>query len=104
MISRFSRELSEGRSSQVEPGEGAPVLTSCGDLFVFYRKCLVQLSELTSGQTMVELAGLFKKYLREYISKVIVASLPKIGNTSAGGASALNLPAMSQLSQIKDLS
>ena len=78
MIARFAAELNGTKSSQVEVGEGAPVLTSCGDLFVFYRKCLVQLSELTSGQPMVELASLFKKYLREYISKVIVASLPKV--------------------------
>ena len=80
MISRFSGELSSARSAQTEAGEGegAAVLTSCGDLFVFYRKCLVQLSELTSGQPMLDLANLFKKYLREYISKVIVASLPKV--------------------------
>ena len=84
MISRFSGELSSSKAGQVEPGtgEGAPVLTSCGDLFVFYRKCLVQLSELSSGQPMLDLATLFKKYLREYISKVIVASLPKVGISS----------------------
>ena len=83
MIARFAAELSGNKSSQqVEAGQGAPVLTSCGDLFVFYRKCLVQLSELTSGQPMVELASLFKKYLREYISKVIVASLPKVRELS----------------------
>ena len=78
MIARFAAELNGNKASQVEAGEGAPVMTSCGDLFVFYRKCLVQLSELTSGPPMLELASLFKKYLREYISKVIVASLPKV--------------------------
>ena len=74
----FSVSASLSGPAVVEAGEGAPVMTSCGDLFVFYRKCLVQLSELTSAQPMVELASLFKKYLREYISKVIVASLPKV--------------------------
>ena len=49
------------------------MITSCGDLFVFYRKCLVQLGELSAGQPLLDLAGLFRKYLREYTSKVIVA-------------------------------
>ena len=78
MIARFAAELNGNKTLQVEAGEGAPVMTSCGDLFVFYRKCLVQLSDLTSGQPMLDLAAVFKKYLREYISKVIVASLPKV--------------------------
>ena len=99
MISRFTADLASQGPGRLEPGEGAPVLTSCGDLFVFYRKCLVQLSELTSGQPLLELAALFRKYLREYTSKVIMAALPNIGGQQ------LQLPAaMSQLSGLKDLS
>eukprot|EP00092_Neocalanus_flemingeri_P030125 GFUD01032703.1.p1 GENE.GFUD01032703.1~~GFUD01032703.1.p1 ORF type:complete len:880 (+),score=301.05 GFUD01032703.1:157-2796(+) len=102
MISRFAGDLSsQGAAPAPDLGEGSPVLASCGDLFVFYRKCLVQCSELSTGQPMLALATLFKKNLREYTSRVLVASLPKIGN-SAGGS--LQLPAMSQLSQLKDLS
>lgn len=101
MISRFAADL-PSNVGKLEPGEGAPVLTSCGDLFVFYRKCLVQLSELTTGQPMLELAGLLKKYLREYTSKVIMAGLPKIGNTVERS---LQLPAaMTSISSLKDLS
>ena len=107
MISRFAADLSSTTVTKLDAGEGAPVLTSCGDLFVFYRKCLVQLAELSTGQPLLELAGLFKQYLREYTSKVIMAALPKIG-TSTGSASSdrsLQLPsAMSQLSGLKDLS
>merc|ERR1719342_863511 len=76
MISRFAGDLATSSVTKLEPGEGAPVLTSCGDLFVFYRKCLVQLGELSTGQPLLDLAGLFKKYLREYTSKVIMAGLP----------------------------
>jgi len=102
MISRFAGDLaSQGVAPVPDFGEGSPVLASCGDLFVFYRKCLVQCSELSTGQPMLALATLFKKYLREYTSRVLVASLPKIGNTAGGS---LQLPAMSQLSQLKDLS
>ena len=28
---------------------GTSVLSSCGDLFVFYKKCLVQCTELSTG-------------------------------------------------------
>jgi hypothetical protein len=50
---------------------------------------------------MLALANLFRKYLREYTSRVLVASLPKIGNTAGGS---IQLPAMSKLSHLKDLS
>ena len=80
MISRFAGDLaSQGVAPAPDFGEGSPVLASCGDLFVFYRKCLVQCSELSTGQPMLALATLFKKYLREYTSRVLVASLHKIG-------------------------
>ena len=78
------------------------------DLFLFYRKCLVQLAELSTGQPLIDLAGLFRKYLREYTSKVIMAALPKIGAAGGSGGNSdrsLQLPAaMSQLSGLKDLS
>ena len=102
MINRFAGDLgSQGAAPAPEFGEGSPVLSSCGDLFVFYRKCLVQCSELSTGQPMLALANLFRKYLREYTSRVLVASLPYIGNITGGS---LQLPAMSLLSQLKDLS
>jgi len=102
MISRFAADIAgQAAASGSDFGEGSPVLSSCGDLFVFYRKCLVQCSELSTGQPMLALANLFRKYLREYTSRVLVASLPKIGNTAGG---TIQLPAMSQLSQLKDLS
>ena len=106
MISKFVGDLNKMSLEKLESGEGAPVMTSCGDLFVFYRKCLVQLGELSAGQPLLDLASLFRKYLREFTSKVIVAALQNIGN-SLGGVSGdkRQLPAaMSQLSGLKDLS
>ena len=106
MISKFVGDLSKMNLEKLEAGEGAPVMTSCGDLFVFYRKCLVQLGELSAGQPLLDLANLFRKYLREYTSKVIVAALQNIGNSLGGGTGdRRQLPAaMSQLSGLKDLS
>ena len=61
--------------------EGSAVLHSCGDLFMFYKKCMVQCTQLTAGgnggggseggsDTMLALANVFKKHLREYATKV----------------------------------
>lgn len=58
----------------------AAVLTSCADLFVFYKKCLVQCSQLSTGQPMLALTATFQKYLREYASRVLQNNLPKVGN------------------------
>nr|XP_018910768.1 PREDICTED: vacuolar protein sorting-associated protein 53 homolog [Bemisia tabaci] len=57
----------------------AAVLPSCADLFVFYRKCLVQCTQLSNGQPMLSLAATLKKYLREYANRVLQNNLPKLG-------------------------
>lgn len=53
------------------------VLPSCADLFVFYKKCLVQCTQLSNGQPMLDLASTFQKYLREYATKILQNNLPK---------------------------
>ena len=62
-----------------KPGtEGAGiVIPSAADLFVFYKKCLVQCTSLSTGPPLLELSELFQKYLREYGSRVLVPYLPK---------------------------
>ena len=77
MVARFATEAAAGTGTS-DPGAVSAVLPSCGDLFVFYRACLVQCSELSTGQPMLDLAALFKKYLREYTSRVLVSSLPRV--------------------------
>jgi len=54
------------------------VYPSSGDLFVFYKKCMVQCNQLSNEQPMYDLALVFKKYLREYASKVLEGSTPKL--------------------------
>ncbi|KAM7353899.1 vacuolar protein sorting 53 [Cochliomyia hominivorax] len=64
------------------------VYPSSADLFVFYKKCMVQCNQLSNEQPMYELAMVFKKYLREYASKVLEFSIPKlIPSTSSIGKS-----------------
>ncbi|XP_015124851.1 vacuolar protein sorting-associated protein 53 homolog [Diachasma alloeum] len=60
------------------------VLSSCADLFVFYKKCMLQCTQLSTGPIMLSLAETFQKYLREYALKLLQNNLPKIGGTSLG--------------------
>ncbi|KAH8392430.1 hypothetical protein KR215_008272 [Drosophila sulfurigaster] len=65
------------------------VYPSSGDLFVFYKKCMVQCNQLSNEQPMYDLALVFKKYLREYAAKVLEGSTPKLvtNSTSSIGKS-----------------
>ncbi|CAL7944693.1 unnamed protein product [Xylocopa violacea] len=65
------------------------VLSSCADLFVFYKKCMLQCTQLSTGLIMVSLAETFQKYLREYALKILQNNLPKIGG-SAGIATSMS--------------
>jgi hypothetical protein len=60
-----------------EGGAGCAVLPSCADLFVFYKKCLVQCAQLSTAQPMVDLSKTFQKYLREYALRLLQNGLPK---------------------------
>ena len=65
--------------------EGSSVLHSCGDLFMFYKKCMVQCAQLSTAEPMLALQNIFRKHLREYASKILLANMPK----TSGGQSAL---------------
>ena len=46
--------------------EGSSVLHSCGDLFMFYKKCMVQCAQLsTAAEPMLALQNIFRKHLRQ---------------------------------------
>ncbi|XP_016915219.1 vacuolar protein sorting-associated protein 53 homolog [Apis cerana] len=74
------------------------VLSSCADLFVFYKKCMLQCTQLSTGSIMLSLAETFQKYLREYALKILQNNLPKIGG-SVGIATS-----MSSIRDFRDLS
>ncbi|XP_031839053.1 vacuolar protein sorting 53 [Nomia melanderi] len=57
------------------------VLSSCADLFVFYKKCMLQCTQLSTGAIMLSLSETFQKYLREYALKILQNNLPKIGGS-----------------------
>ena len=70
--------------------EGSIVLHSCGDLFMFYKKCMMQCAQLSAGEPLLAMANVFKKHLREYATKVLISNLPKTNSSvsSGGGVSA----------------
>ena len=77
-MDRFVADLkAQGPSLAQAEIEGCCVLPSCADLFVFYKKCLLQCSQLSTGQPMLSLTSVFKKYLREYASRMLQANLPR---------------------------
>ena len=54
------------------------VFSSSGDLFVFYKKCLVQCITLSTGTPLLRLCIVFKKYLREYAQRILINQIPKL--------------------------
>uniref|UniRef100_A0A1B0DEF8 Vacuolar protein sorting-associated protein 53 homolog n=1 Tax=Phlebotomus papatasi TaxID=29031 RepID=A0A1B0DEF8_PHLPP len=61
-----------------DPVARTTVFPSCADLFVFYKKCMVQCVQLSNGKPMYDLAMIFKKYLREYAAKILESRIPKL--------------------------
>lgn len=65
------------------------IYPSCADLFIFYKKCMVQCTQLSNEKPMHDLTILFKKYLRDYAVKILEHQIPKLqhsGGSSGGGA------------------
>lgn len=77
LVNRFLEDLRQFGTPRMESEDSSNVLPSCADLFVFYKKCMVQCSQLSNGQPMIDLTRTFQKYLKEYSNRVLLNSLPK---------------------------
>ncbi|GAB1599585.1 vacuolar protein sorting-associated protein 53 homolog [Argonauta hians] len=91
LMCRFLADFRQHGSLRVEGEEGSNVLPSCADLFVFYKKCMVQCSQLSTGQPLLELTRTFQKYLKEYAHRVLLNNLPKMSSQSSSLGSASGL-------------
>lgn len=81
LIEKFIADLkSNGVPKLGEDAEGT-VLPSAGELFVFYKKCMVQCIQLSTGKALLDLTDTFKRYLMEYANKLLMGNLPKVSNT-----------------------
>ncbi|KAK3083798.1 hypothetical protein FSP39_003324, partial [Pinctada imbricata] len=91
LVSRFLDDIRQHGTPRMETEESSNVLPSCADLFVFYKKCMVQCSQLSTGQPMIDLTRTFQKYLRDYANRVLLGNLPKASSQSSGISSASGL-------------
>ncbi|XP_053621507.1 vacuolar protein sorting-associated protein 53 homolog [Plodia interpunctella] len=77
-MDRFLQDAkSDTGAGEISNTGGGAVISSCADLFLFYKRCLVQCARLSNTEPMLELSGVFAKYLREYASSVLAAALPR---------------------------
>ncbi|KAM6163449.1 vacuolar protein sorting-associated protein 53 homolog [Rhynchocyon petersi] len=84
LIDRFVADFKAQGLPKPNTDEGGAVLPSCADLFVYYKKCMVQCSQLSTGEPMIALTTIFQKYLREYAWKILSGNLPKTTSSSGG--------------------
>ena len=66
-----STGVPSGLSADAPPGDNL-VLTSAADLFVYYKKCMVQCTTLSKGEPLLYLTSVFKKYLTGELMKRVV--------------------------------
>ena len=75
-VKDFHKQCVSESSSRDEPISSL-VLPSSADLFVFYKKCLVQCISLSTGEALLQLTQLFQKYLEKFADRVLAANIPK---------------------------
>ncbi|CAH2222668.1 vacuolar sorting-associated 53 homolog isoform X1 [Pelobates cultripes] len=84
LINRFVGDFKAQGPPKSTSEDAGSVLPSCADLFVYYKKCMVQCSQLSTGEPMIALSTIFQKYLREYAWKILSGNLPKTTSSSGG--------------------
>lgn len=77
LVERFVLDEKHNLTTE-NPESHATVLPSCADLFLFYKKSMVQCAQLSTGQPMLNLTHTFQKYLREYALRLLQNNLPKL--------------------------
>ncbi|EDQ87874.1 uncharacterized protein MONBRDRAFT_26906 [Monosiga brevicollis MX1] len=80
MLDQFARDFKSALMFPDDDGshdEGAKVLPSSGDMFVFFRNSMVQCSSLSTGQPLFELYAVFKRVLGSYTEQILKANMPK---------------------------
>lgn len=90
LIAKFQQDFQASQTHKTadsNAGMQSEVLPTCADLFVYYKKCLVQCSQLSTGEPMVSLARLFQKYLQEYALKLLSNNLPKMSASQSNSTS-----------------
>lgn len=85
LIERFLQDEKQSRPTEATDTQAA-ILPSCADLFVFYKKSMIQCTQLDNGQSMLSLTRVFQKYLHEYSEKLLQNNLPKLEVQTLGSS------------------
>ncbi|KAJ8921190.1 hypothetical protein NQ315_013662 [Exocentrus adspersus] len=85
LIDRFLADQKQSKPTEATDTQAA-IFPSCPDLFVFYKKSMIQCNQLDRGYTMLSLTKTFQKYLHEYAEKLLLNNLPKIETQSLGSS------------------
>ncbi|CAG9770820.1 unnamed protein product [Ceutorhynchus assimilis] len=85
LIDRFVQDEKQHRPTENTETQAA-ILPSCPDLFVFYKKSMIQCTQLDRGQSMLSLTRTFQKYLHEYSEKLLQNNLPKVEAQTLGSS------------------
>lgn len=83
LLDRFVMDQKQRKPTEATETQ-ASILPSCPDLFVFYKKSMIQCNQLDRGPTMLSLTKTFQKYLHEYSEKMLQNNLPKIESQTLG--------------------
>ncbi|KAK2558268.1 Vacuolar protein sorting-associated protein 53-like protein [Acropora cervicornis] len=86
LLNRFVQDVKSQGVPMVEGDGSNVVFPSAGELFVFYKKCMVQCSQLSTGPPLLSLTTAFQKFLREYATRVLNNNLPV---KSSGGLASI---------------
>ena len=76
LMDRFVQDFKSQGIPMVEGDGSNVVFPSAGELFVFYKKCMVQCSQLSTGPPLLSLTAAFQKFLREFATRVLNNHLP----------------------------
>uniref|UniRef100_T1J5E2 Vacuolar protein sorting-associated protein 53 homolog n=1 Tax=Strigamia maritima TaxID=126957 RepID=T1J5E2_STRMM len=76
LIEQFVHDFKQQGLPRSDMEGGSVVVPSCADLFLFYKKSMVQCSQLSTARPMLELTATFQKYLKEYAIKLLQNNLP----------------------------
>lgn len=85
LIERFIQDEKQSKPTEATDTQAA-IMPSCADLFVFYKKSMIQCTQLDNGQSMLSLTRVFQKYLHEYSEKLLQNNLPKIEVQTLGSS------------------
>ena len=75
-MDRFVQDFKAQGVPLVEGDGSNVVFPSAGELFVFYKKCMVQCSQLSTGGPLLSVTAVFQRFLKEYATKVLSNHLP----------------------------